>query len=89
MTTAITLLGPKTRVRWTAAKGGWTANGLGMLTNFDPQRAYFGATKGSGKDTSGPAYEIQLDAVGERDGLRVWVPLEEVEEVVAATGDAN
>ncbi len=74
MNAPVTLLGPKARVRWTAERlAVWAGNGEGFVTNFDPKRAYFGAAPGTGKDTPGPAYEIEL--AGER---RVWVGLGEV-----------
>lgn len=75
-TTPRTILGPKARVRWTAAKPGtWAGDGLGVVTNFVPARPYFGAAPGTGKDTPGPAYEIQLDGKGEH---RVWVGFDDV-----------
>lgn len=73
----ITIHGPKARVRWSAGvrDGGWVGDGAAVVTDFNPSRAYFGAPPGTGKDTPGPAYEIEL----ETSRLRVWVPLADVE----------
>lgn len=69
------ILGPKTRVQWTTPKpGGWAGDGFGTLVNFDMNRAYFGAAKGTGKDTPGPAYEVELD----HGNRRVWVAPDEI-----------
>lgn len=72
----ITIHGPRARVRWSKGvrDGGWVGDGAATVTNFNPQRPYFGAVPGTGKDTPGPAYEIELDATH----LRVWVPITEV-----------
>lgn len=73
------ILGPNTRVQWTTPKpGGWAGDGKGTLTNFDMERKYFGGKKGTGQETPGPAYEILLDAQGDRAPLTVWVAPDEV-----------
>lgn len=66
----IPVYGPNQRVRWTEFGDGWAGAGLGKVVDFASSRPFFGAPKGTGRDTPGPAYEIELD--GERRH-RVWV----------------
>jgi hypothetical protein len=64
------VFGPNQQVKWDVRPGGWAGEGSAKVVGFNPTRPFFGSKKGSGQDTPGPAYEIELATTHKH---RVWV----------------